>query len=96
MADVVKMMNALRGVASEEYQNRVPIVMMSKTVHQLYHNDELFYVHPNQVFGKWTELIKNYQGSLMKKASAIILTTTVIGIDIPPFIFILWYTAHHP
>ena len=25
MADVVKMMNALRGVASEEYQNRVPI-----------------------------------------------------------------------
>ena len=48
------------GLREEHKQNRVPIIMMSKTVHQLYHNDELFYVHPNQIFGKWTELIKNY------------------------------------
>lgn len=49
------------GALREEHKNnRVPIVMMSKTVHQLYHADDLFYVHPNQIFGKWTELLRNY------------------------------------
>jgi hypothetical protein len=53
------------GALREEHkQNRVPIIMMSKTVHQLYHNDDLFYVHPNQVFGKWTELIKTYYNGI--------------------------------
>lgn len=52
------------GLREEHKQNRVPIVMMSKTVHQLYHNDELFYVHPNQIFGKWTELIRNYYNGI--------------------------------
>lgn len=53
------------GALREEHkQNRVPIIMMSKTVHQLYHNDDLFYVHPNQIFGKWTELIKTYYNGI--------------------------------
>lgn len=52
------------GLREEHKQNRVPIVMMSKTVHQLYHADDLFYVHPNQIFGKWTELIKNYYNGI--------------------------------
>lgn len=55
----------LVGALREEHKhNRIPIIMMSKTVHQLYHADDLFYVHPNQVFGKWTELIKNYQNGI--------------------------------
>lgn len=53
------------GALREEHKkNRVPIVMMSKTVHQLYHADELFYVHPNQIFGKWTELISIYKNGI--------------------------------
>lgn len=44
--------------------NLVPIVMMSKTVHQLYHNADNFYTHPNQVFGKWTELFKRYYNGI--------------------------------
>ena len=53
------------GALREEHKNnRVPIVMMCKTIHQLYHNDDLFYVHPNQIFGKWTELIKNYYNGI--------------------------------
>lgn len=52
------------GLREEHKQNRVPIVMMSKTVHQLYHADDLFYVHPNQIFGKWTELIRNYYNGI--------------------------------
>lgn len=52
------------GLREEHKQNRVPIIMMSKSVHQAYHNDEMFYVHPNQIFGKWTELIKNYYNGI--------------------------------
>ncbi len=49
----------------EEHTNhRVPLIMMSKTVHQLYHNDEMFFVHPKQVFGKWTELLYRYQNGI--------------------------------
>ena len=53
------------GALREEHKNnRVPIIMMSKTVHQLYHDDDLFYVHPNQIFGKWTELITRYSNGI--------------------------------
>ena len=52
------------GLREEHKQNRVPIIMMSKTVHQLYHNDDLFFVHPKQVFGQWIDLIVKYQNGL--------------------------------
>ena len=52
------------GLREEHKQNRIPIIMMCKSVHQAYHNDEMFYVHPNQIFGKWTELIKNYYNGI--------------------------------
>lgn len=43
----------------EHTRNRIPIVMLCKTCHQSYHHKSL-YVHPNQVFGKWWELIEAY------------------------------------
>lgn len=43
----------------EHTNNRVPIVMLCKNCHQLYHNKSL-YVYPSQVFGKWWELIETY------------------------------------
>lgn len=42
-------------------KNTIPIVMMSKTVHQLYHDDPNFFVAPNQVFGKWWEFLEKYK-----------------------------------
>lgn len=47
----------------EHIHNRIPIVMLCKTCHQLYHNQYL-YVHPNMCFGKWWELIENYNTGL--------------------------------
>lgn len=44
--------------------NLVPLVMMSKTVHELYHNAENFFTHPKQVFGKWTELLRRYYNGI--------------------------------
>ena len=43
----------------EHTKNRVPITMLCKNCHQQYHHKSL-YVHPNQVFGKWWELIEAY------------------------------------
>ena len=47
----------------EHANNRIPIVMLCKTCHQLYHHKYL-YVHPNMCFGKWWELIERYKTGL--------------------------------
>jgi hypothetical protein len=44
----------------EHINNRIPIVMLCKTCHQLYHHKYL-YVHPDMIFGKWWELIDRYK-----------------------------------
>lgn len=44
----------------EHANNRVPIVFLCKTCHQLYHH-KYMYIHPNMIFGKWWELIERYQ-----------------------------------
>lgn len=60
----VSTFHLIGALRDEHKNNRVPIIMMSKTVHQVYHDDDLFYVHPNQVFGKWTELITRYYNGI--------------------------------
>ncbi len=47
----------------EHINNRIPIVFLCKTCHQLYHHKYL-YVHPNMCFGKWWELIERYNKGL--------------------------------
>lgn len=41
--------------------NQIPIVMMSETPHELYHNDPEFYIPPESTFGKWWELLYLYR-----------------------------------
>lgn len=60
----VSTFHIVSALREEHTQNRIPLVMMSKTVHQLYHNDDLFFVHPKQVFGQWIDLIVKYQNGL--------------------------------
>lgn len=43
----------------EHTENRIPIVMLCKTCHQLYHHSYL-YVHPEMIFGRWWELFDRY------------------------------------
>ncbi len=45
----------------EHMCNRIPIVMLSKTPHQLYHSDSGNFIPPNMTFGKWWELLYNYR-----------------------------------
>ena len=45
----------------EHRSNRIPIVMLSKTPHQLYHADNNNFLPPDMTFGKWWELIYLYR-----------------------------------
>lgn len=44
----------------EHMNNNIPLVMMTKTPHQVYHNKNELYIHPRQVFGNWGNLFKRY------------------------------------
>jgi len=42
-------------------ENKVQLVMLSLTPHQLYHNSEGLYIHPSMCFGNWMEFLKEYK-----------------------------------
>lgn len=49
----------------EHKANNIALVMLSKTPHQVYHNDpSQFFIHPNMCFGKWSVLIEKYKKGL--------------------------------
>ena len=48
----------------EHSENRIPIVMLSKTVHQMYHNNEEFVIPASQCFGFWMELLYKYRNGI--------------------------------
>ena len=41
--------------------NNIPIVMLSETVHQLYHDNPDFYIPISMTFGKWWDLLIKYR-----------------------------------
>ncbi|MGL5750510.1 MAG: hypothetical protein ACRCXT_08290 [Paraclostridium sp.] len=44
----------------EHINNRVAVVMMSLTPHQLHHNMEGTFIHPDMCFGNWWEFLDRY------------------------------------
>ena len=49
----------------EHKAHNIPLVMLSKTPHQLYHNDSSqFFIHPRMCFGKWPDLLEKYKYGL--------------------------------
>ena len=45
----------------EDRNNNIPIVMLSETVHQLYHDNPDFYIPISMTFGKWWDLLIKYR-----------------------------------
>lgn len=45
----------------EHRLNNIPIVMLSKTAHQLYHDDPDFYIPLSMTFGQWWNLLFRYR-----------------------------------
>jgi hypothetical protein len=44
----------------EHRNNRIQLVMLTKTPHQLYHHNRDFYIHPDMCFGNWIEFLERY------------------------------------
>lgn len=45
----------------EHRNNNIPIVMLSKTAHQVYHDNPDFYIPLSMTFGKWWDLLIKYR-----------------------------------
>jgi hypothetical protein len=56
--------DVVQALKEEHMQNNIAIVMLSKTPHQLYHNDSNFYIHPDMCFGNWPYLIRKYKDGI--------------------------------
>ena len=48
----------------EHAQHHIPLIMLSETPHQLYHNESAFFLHPDMCFGNWQYLISKYRCGL--------------------------------
>lgn len=45
-------------------ENKVPLVMLCKTAHQLYHNEDDFFIPANMTYGFWTDLITEFRDGI--------------------------------
>ena len=50
----------------EHKNNRIPLVMLTKTVHQLYHANEDFVIPAQYCFGYWQELLIKYNKGITR------------------------------
>lgn len=50
----------------EHRENHIPLVMLSLTPHQLYHDDPMFFIHPRMVIGKWDIFLEKYNQGISK------------------------------
>lgn len=47
-------------IRQEHMDHHIPVCFLSLTPHQLYHNDDNFYISPNMVFGDWITFLNKY------------------------------------
>lgn len=50
----------------EHKKNRVQLVMLTKTPHQLFHNNPKFFIHPRMCFGNWQEFLRLYHDGITR------------------------------
>ena len=48
----------------EHKNNRIQLVMLSLTSHQLYHNSQDFFIHPDMCFGNWQSFLEEYHDGI--------------------------------
>lgn len=60
----VSSFDVVQTIKQEHKDNNVALVMLTKTAHQLYHNDPGFFLHPDMCIGNWPLLIEKYKNGL--------------------------------
>ncbi|MGL5330511.1 MAG: hypothetical protein ACRDD7_14665 [Peptostreptococcaceae bacterium] len=56
----------IRLLKEEHTNNRVQLLMLSLTPHQLYHNNQEFFIHPDMCFGNWYEFLEKYHRGITR------------------------------
>lgn len=54
----------VQALKQEHSEHRVQLVMLSLTPHQLYHNCQDFFIHPNMCIGDWVGFLNKYNQGL--------------------------------
>lgn len=57
----------IKKLKEEHKLHNIPLVMLSKTPHQLYHNTDSLYIPPNMIFGNWYNLLNKYNYGITKE-----------------------------
>lgn len=74
--------DVVQALKEEHKMNNIALVMLSKTPHQLYHdNTGDFFIHPNMCFGKWPELLSRYRYGLTQDLAFKLLSYLKKAID---------------
>lgn len=60
----VSSFDVVQTIKDEHKMNNIALVMLTKTPHQLYHNDSSFFIHPDMCIGNWSKLIETYKAGL--------------------------------
>lgn len=60
----VSSFDVVQAIKDEHKMNNIALVMLTKTPHQLYHNDSTFFIHPDMCIGNWPALIEKYKAGL--------------------------------
>ena len=78
----VSSFDIVQTIKDEHRQNNIALVMLTKTPHQLYHNDSSFFIHPDMCIGNWPLLIEKYKDGLTQDVSFKLLYYIKRAIDL--------------
>jgi hypothetical protein len=53
--------DVIEALKEEHSHNNIPIIMLSETPHDVYHENNSFYLHPDMCIGKWKVLLEKYK-----------------------------------
>ena len=63
-AGFVTTFDVVQTIKDEHKNNNIALVMLTKTPHQLFHNDSNFFIHPDMCVGNWSYLIEKYMAGM--------------------------------
>lgn len=66
----------------EHKNNRVPIVMLCKTAHQMFHTNQEFMIPANMCFGFWQELLQKYNKGITQEIANKVLMFIQKSLDV--------------
>lgn len=70
-----------QAIRQEHIDHKIPLTMLSLTPHQLFHNNEDFYIHPDMAFGNWYEFLQKYHTGITQDIAFKILFYVKRAID---------------